>query len=50
MNTPTLPPIPWLPLPITPLPEVTEDNSEFVWRLFDQAVRAMDEQARGQAS
>lgn len=45
--TPTLPPIPWQPLPITPLPEVFEDNSEFVWRLFDQAVRATDEVSEG---
>ena len=45
--TPTLPPIPWQPMPITPLPEVTESNSEFVWKLYDQAVRAMDEVGEG---
>lgn len=41
--TPTLPSIPWQSLPVTPLPDVSEDNSEFVWRLFDAAVRALDE-------
>lgn len=46
MTPTTLPPIPWIPLPITPLPEVTEDNSEFVWRLFDQAVREMDKKRK----
>lgn len=43
MTSATLPPIPWQRIPITPLPDVFEDDSEFVWRLYDQAVRAQDE-------
>ena len=27
-------PIPWTHVPITPLPEVTEDNSDEAWRLM----------------
>jgi len=42
MTTPVLPPLRWQPIPITPLPEVLEDNSEFSWRLFDAAVRAAE--------
>jgi hypothetical protein len=35
--TPILPPIPWRPDPITPLPEVFESNSDTSWALFDAA-------------
>jgi len=41
MSTPMLPSIPWVPIPITPLPDVFEDNSETTWRLVDAAVRSM---------
>jgi hypothetical protein len=44
MTSATLPSLPWVPPPITPLPDLFEDNSEFVWHLFDAAVRALDKQ------
>jgi hypothetical protein len=47
MSTPTQPPIPWKPLPITPLPEVFFDDTPMAWRLWDEAVRAMDERVKG---
>lgn len=37
-----LPPIPWYHVPITPLPEVIESNSDAAWGLFDAAQRALD--------
>jgi hypothetical protein len=43
-RTPILPPIPWRPEPITPLPDVFESNSETSWALFDAAQRAQDQQ------
>jgi hypothetical protein len=43
MNTPTLPPIPWKPLPITPLPDVFIDDTPSAWCIWDAAVRAMDD-------
>jgi hypothetical protein len=45
--TPTLPPIPWKPVPITPLPEVFEDGTPTGWSLWDAAVREMDEVGDG---
>lgn len=41
-RVPTLPPIPWQLVPITPLPDVTESNSAEVWALFESAQRALD--------
>lgn len=38
----SLPAIPRAPVPITPLPEVIEDNSDAAWDLFDAAQRARD--------
>jgi hypothetical protein len=41
--TPTLPPLQWQPLPITPLPDVFIDDTPSAWAIWDAAVRAMDE-------
>lgn len=41
-RAPPLPPIPWAQAPITPLPQVIEDNSDAAWALFDAAQRARD--------
>lgn len=43
--TPTLPPLPWQALPITPLPEVFVDDTPMAWLIWDACVRAMDERA-----
>jgi hypothetical protein len=40
--TPTLPPIPWQPLPITPLPEVFIDDTPTGWALWDASIRVLD--------
>lgn len=44
MTPATLPAIPWTPMPITPLPDVHADNSDFIWYLWDAAVRSLDQQ------
>ena len=34
--------IPWARVPVTPLPDVWESNSDFAWMEFDEAVRTQD--------
>ena len=37
-----LPPIPWRPVPVTPLPEVYEGNTDFDWQLWDTAIDQLE--------
>ncbi len=40
--TPSLPPIPWQPIPLTPLPEVFIDDTPAAWLIWDAAVHALE--------
>lgn len=50
LAAPVLPPIPWQPIPMTPLPEVFIDDTETGWALWDAAVRALDRQTIPEAA
>lgn len=41
-RVPSLPPIPWQHVPITPLPEVIESNTDSAWARFDAAQQEQD--------
>ena len=41
--------IPWARVPVTPLPDVWESNSDFAWMEFDEAVSAQDARAKALA-
>lgn len=47
---PTLPPIPWQPISLIPLPEVFEDDSPHAWASWDAAVRAMEQRMKQEAA
>lgn len=44
MPAPSLPPIPWQPIPLTPLPEVFIDDSPQAWAVWDACVRQIEQQ------
>lgn len=41
-RTPDLEPIPWEHVPLTPLPEVHEGNTDFDWQMWDTALAQIE--------